>query len=143
VGACGSVGGWGPLRVRLLSQFGFGPGPAVVAALLLGALGPVSFSYFVFLLTCSYLTRDLCVYICVAGFCNAALTIAVKTLLFAGCMVWSGQYSWQVVLDNYVGILPLLLFPGALLSGMAITLLVVFKPRWVCTFFDRDYLNNK
>jgi uncharacterized membrane protein len=133
----------GTLSLLLITLFGFEPWPDFGANLLLGVIVPLSFSYLVFLLTYSYLTRHLFVYIFVAGFFNAALTIAVKTLLFAGYIQWSGQYSWQVVLDNYVGILPLLLFPEALLNGMAITLLVVFKPRWVRTFFDRDYLINK
>ena len=61
----------------------------------------------------------------------------------AGYMVWSGQYGWQMVQNDYLSILPLLLFPEALLNGMAITLLVVFRPQWVCTFYDRDYLINK
>ncbi|MBM7456431.1 putative membrane protein [Oceanisphaera litoralis] len=133
----------GTLSLLLITLFGFEPWPDVGVNLLLGVIVPLSFSYFVFLLTYSYLTRHLFVYIFVAGFFNAALTIAAKTLLFAGYMLWSGQYSWPVVMDNYVGILPLLLFPEALLNGMAITLLVVFKPRWMRTFFDRDYLINK
>lgn len=131
------------LSLLLITLFGFEPWSDFGANWLLGAIVPLSFSYFVFLLTYSYLTRHLFVYIFVAGFFNAALTIGLKMLTFAGYMVWSGQYSGQVVMDNYVGIMPLLLFPEALLNGMAITLLVVFKPRWMNTFFDRDYLINK
>ncbi|MFP2768451.1 energy-coupling factor ABC transporter permease [Oceanisphaera sp. KMM 10153] len=133
----------GTLSLLLITLFGFEPWSDFGVNLLLGVIVPLSFSYFVFLLTYSYLYRHLFVYIFVAGFFNAALTIAVKTLLFAGYVLWSELYSWQVVQDNYVGILPLLLFPEALLNGMAITLLVVFKPRWMRTFFDRDYLINK
>ena len=131
------------LSLLLITLFGFEPWSDFGANWLLGVMVPLSFSYFVFLLTYSYLPRHLFVYIFVAGFFNAALTIALKMLIFAGYMVWSGQYSWQVVMDNYVGIMPLLLFPEALLNGMAITLLVVFKPQWMNTFFDRDYLINK
>lgn len=131
------------LSLLLVTVFGVESWNEFGANLLLGVILPIGVSYFVFLLTYSYLYRHLFVYIFVAGFFNAALTIAVKTLAFAGYMTWSGQYPWQTVLDNYVSILPLLLFPEALLNGMAITLLVVFRPQWVCTFYDRDYLINK
>lgn len=131
------------LPLLLVTLFGFESWPAFGANLLLGVVVPLAVSYFVFLLTYSYLYRHLFVYLFVAGFFNAALTIAAKTLAFAAYMTWSGQYPWPVVLDNYVAILPLLLFPEALLNGMAITLLVVFRPQWVRTFYDRDYLLNK
>lgn len=133
----------GSLSLLLITLFGFEPWPDFGANLLLGVIVPLSFSYGVFLLTYSYLYRHLFVYIFVAGFFNAALTIAVKTLAFSGFMVWSHQYNWQTVLDNYLSVLPLLLFPEALLNGMAITVLVVFKPAWMCTYRDRDYLINK
>ncbi|MDP5292325.1 energy-coupling factor ABC transporter permease [Oceanimonas sp. CHS3-5] len=131
------------LALLLVTAFGFETWPEFGANLVLGVILPIAVSYFVFLLTYSYLYRHLFVYIFVAGFFNAALTMAVKSLAMAGYMVWSGQYGWQMVQNDYLSILPLLLFPEALLNGMAITLLVVFRPQWVCTFYDRDYLINK
>ncbi|MFH7565113.1 energy-coupling factor ABC transporter permease [Oceanimonas smirnovii] len=131
------------LALLLVTGFGFETWSEFGVNLLLGVILPVSFSYFLFLVTYSYLYRHLFVYIFVAGFFNAALTISVKTAALAAYMVWSGEYSWQIVQSDYLTILPLLLFPEALLNGMAITLLVVFRPQWMCTFYDRDYLINK
>ncbi|WP_319782219.1 energy-coupling factor ABC transporter permease [Oceanisphaera sp. IT1-181] len=131
------------LSLLLVTAFGFESWSMLGPNLLLGVVIPLSASYLLFLLTYSYLYRHLFVYIFVAGFFNAALTITLKTLLFSGFMVWSDQYSWQVVVDNYLSVLPLLLFPEALLNGMAITVLVLFKPEWVCTYRDRDYIINK
>ncbi|WP_107851423.1 energy-coupling factor ABC transporter permease [Oceanimonas marisflavi] len=131
------------LPLLLVTAFGIETWPDFAVNLVLGVILPIAVSYFVFLLTYSYLYRHLFVYIFVAGFFNAALTMAVKSLAMAGYMVWAGEYSWQVVQNDYLSILPLLLFPEALLNGMAITLLVVFRPQWVCTFYDRDYLINK
>ncbi|MBL1377536.1 energy-coupling factor ABC transporter permease [Zobellella iuensis] len=131
------------LSLLLVTLFGVESWSDFGINLLLGVILPLAVSYFVFLLSYSYLYRHLFVYIFVAGFFNGALAIAAKTLAFAGYLTWSGQYAWPTVLDNYVSILPLLLFPEALLNGMAITLLVVFRPQWVRTFYDRDYLNNK
>ncbi|AEY02500.1 hypothetical protein GU3_13735 [Oceanimonas sp. GK1] len=131
------------LALALVTAFGVEPWSEFGVNLVLGVMLPIAVSYFVFLLTYSYLYRHLFVYIFVAGFFNAALTMAAKSLAMAGYMVWSGQYGWPMVQNDYLSILPLLLFPEALLNGMAITLLVVFRPQWVCTFYDRDYLINK
>ena len=131
------------LSLVLVTGFGFEPWARFGPNLMLGVILPLSASYLFFLLSYSYLTRHLFVYIFVAGFLNAALTITFKTLLFSGYMVWSEQYSWPVVYDNYLSILPLILFPEALLNGMAITVLVVFKPQWLRTYRDRDYIMNK
>ncbi|NHI00086.1 energy-coupling factor ABC transporter permease [Oceanimonas sp. MB9] len=131
------------LPLLLVTAFGIEAWPDLAVNLVLGVILPLAVSYFVFLLTYSYLYRHLFVYIFVAGFFNAALTMAVKSLAMAAYMLWSGQYGWSMVQNDYLSILPLLLFPEALLNGMAITLLVVFRPQWVCTFYDRDYLHNK
>lgn len=131
------------LSLLLVTGFGFEPWTLFGPNLLLGVILPLSFSYLIFLITYSYLYRHLFVYIFIAGFFNAALTITFKTLLFSAFMVWSEQHSARVVFDSYLSVLPLLLFPEALLNGMAITVLVVFKPNWMRTYRDRDYIINK
>ena len=111
--------------------------------LLFGVVWPVSFSYFVFLLTYSYLPRQLFVYIFVAGFFNAALTMTVQMLAMASYYSWKGIYGWDVLVDDYLLILPLMLLPEGLINGMALVALVMYKPEWVCTFLDNDYLDKK
>lgn len=111
--------------------------------LLLGVIIPLSFSYFFFLLSYSYLPRHLFVYIFIAGFANGALTITVQMFLMACYYAWMGLYDWRVLVDDYLLILPLMLFPEGLINGMALATLVVYKPEWVCTFLDRDYLSKK
>lgn len=111
--------------------------------LLFGVVLPVCFSYFLFLLSYSYLPRHLFVYIFIAGFANAALTIMVQMGALACYYAWLELYDWRVLVDDYLLILPLMLFPEGLINGMALAALVVYKPEWVCTFLDRDYLHKK
>jgi len=107
---------------------------------LTGVIFPVMFSYAVFLFSYRFMTRHLFVYIFVAAFLNGALTMIVHLLLISGWMYFGSYYSWSYIVDNYLVLLPLLLFPEALINGMAMTLLVVYKPEWVRTFADRDYI---
>ncbi|MEJ2762779.1 energy-coupling factor ABC transporter permease [Photobacterium sp. MCCC 1A19761] len=131
----------GSASTVLMAALGFVAWPDIGLYVLTGVMFPAMFSFAVFLLSYRFLTRHLFVYIFVAAFLNGALTMAVHLLLTSGWMYWSGEYSWAYIVDNYLSLLPLLLFPEALLNGMATTLLVVYKPEWVRTFADRDYLD--
>ena len=53
-----------------------------------------------------------------------------------------GQYNWQELADNYVYLSAIIWFPEAMLNGMAITLLITYRPHWVKTFYDKDYLDK-
>lgn len=103
---------------------------------------PAMFSYAVFLFSYRFMARHLFIYIFVAAFLNGALTMVVHMLLTSGWVYLAGDYTWAYIVDNYLMLLPLLLFPEALINGMAITLLVVYKPQWVRTFADRDYFEH-
>lgn len=111
--------------------------------LLLGVVWPVSLTYFLFLLTYSYMARHLFIYTFIAGFFNAALTLAASMFAFGLYATWSGLHSWQVVVDDYLSILPLVMFPEGLINGMSLTALVMYKPEWVCTYSDNEYLFKK
>ena len=73
---------------------------------------------------------------------SGALSISAKVLASALLMGVSGTYSWHTISADYLSIWPLLLFPEALLNGMTMTLLAVYRPHWVNTFFDREYLGR-
>ena len=54
----------------------------------------------------------------------------------------SGYLSWDNIWQNYLVITPLVMFPEALLNGMAVTLMVVYKPEWLKTFSDPVYIDG-
>jgi len=132
-----------PIALIALTGFGIYPWHDFGVNLLLGIIFPISFSYLVFLLTYSYLSRHLFVYIFIAGFFNAALTIVVQMFVFALYYKLLGTYPWRVIINDYFSIVLLMLFPEGVLNGMCIAVLVTYKPEWVLTFLDRDYLHEK
>lgn len=102
---------------------------------------PALFSYAIFYWSYHYLNRHLFIYIFVAGFLNAALTISLKILLTSGWFYLAGHYSWQIIYQNYTQLALLIWFGEALLNGMAITLMAVYRPHWLRTFYDNEYLS--
>jgi len=55
----------------------------------------------------------------------------------------AGAYPWDYLINEYFPYFLLLGFSEAWLSGMAMTLFVVYRPEWVITFDDSRYLADK
>jgi uncharacterized membrane protein len=68
------------------------------------------------------------------------LTIGALAVLL---LLAAGVYAAGYLLNEYRPDFLLLAFPEAWISGMAITLMVVYRPAWVATFDDSRYLLNK
>jgi len=109
---------------------------------LLGILAPISLTYGIYSLTFQKLPRHIFTYIFLCAFIPGALTIALKMLALSGYFYLDGLYSWHIIEDNYLMISTLMLFPEAMFNGMTITLLIIYKPEWVYTFYDKLYLDK-
>lgn len=83
------------------------------------------------------------VFIYGAGFFGAgivALFVVFETSVFLLSM---GVYSWHVLVQDYIRYSPMMMFLEAFISGMLVTLLVVFKPDWILTYSDKKYIQGK
>jgi uncharacterized membrane protein len=80
-------------------------------------------------------------------FINSFLCAAVTTvgLGFAiTIFLWlADAYAWDYLINEYLPYFMLLGFSEAWLSGMVMTLFVVYRPHWVCSFDDSRYLSDK
>lgn len=110
---------------------------------LVGVLTPISVTYLIYMIAFHRIPRNVFVYIFVCAFLPGALVIAMKMGLLGAVYFTEGIYDWTTVRDNYLILIPLLLFPEGLLNGMTMTLLVVYKPHWVVTFHDKFYIAGK
>ena len=110
---------------------------------LLGVLLPIALTYGIYSLTFHKLPRHIFIYIFLCAFIPGALAIALKMLALSGYFYLDGMYSWQIIQDNYLILTTLMLFPEAMFNGMTITLLIIYKPEWVYTFYDKLYLDKQ
>ena len=94
------------------------------------------------MLTFHHIARHLFVYIFLCAFLPGALSTALKILTLSGYYYADNLYSWDTIYNNYLLLTPLLVFPEALINGMAITILVIYQPKWVYTFQDKFYLDK-
>lgn len=110
---------------------------------ILGILAPIALTYGIYSFTFHKLPRHIFIYIFLCAFIPGALTIGLKMLALSGYFYLDNIYPWFVIQDNYLILSTLMLFPEAMFNGMTITLLIIYKPHWVYTFYDRFYLNNQ
>lgn len=104
---------------------------------------PASLSYVIFRLVDHYLPNNYFIYIFLAAFLNAALALASVILMSATVHAISGTFSLQTLGDNYIPYGLILMFPEAFITGMMMSIFVVYRPQWVSTFDDSRYLRNR
>ncbi len=111
-------------------------------ALLLAGVS-VSISHLVLTFVRRFLPKHFFVYIFGNGFFGAALTVMGVGLASTFFLGFSETYQFDYLTSEYLPYFILLGFSEAWLSGMVITLFVVYRPNWVFTFDDSLYLAKK
>lgn len=91
-----------------------------------------------------FLPDNLMVFLFVCGFFGAALSSLAAGLTAVGLMLLgaSDAYALYQALE-YARFLPLLMPSEAFITGMLMSILLVYHPHWVATFNDHRYIDTK
>lgn len=109
---------------------------------LLSGVLPIIVSYRIFCFAEHRLPNHFFVYIFVCTFFSAALAMASVIFATTTIHVLSGAFSLEYLSYNYFQYGLLLMFPEAFVTGMLMSIFVVYRPQWVSTFDDRRYLHK-
>ncbi len=104
---------------------------------------PVATSWLVLRVAERRLPPNFFIYVFVAAFFGAALSLAAAGIAGATALTWGAGRDPQLVFGEYVPYLIYLAFGEATVSGMALTLAVVYRPQWVATFDDARYITGR
>lgn len=110
--------------------------------LIMGAV-PVGMSWLIYRLTDSKLPNHLFIYIFINAFFGAALAIIAVGVASTGFIALAEAYPLKYLLEEYLPYFFLIAFSEAFITGMLVTMMVIYKPEWVATFDDRRYLLDK
>lgn len=110
--------------------------------LLMGAI-PIAISYLIWRLNEWYLPANYFVYIFIAAFLAAALSILASGWISYKLMSNISNDLTPQLLDQYLLSFIPLMYPEAFLTGAIISIFVIYKPHWIATFDDNRYLKNK
>lgn len=110
--------------------------------LIMGAV-PVGMSWLIYRLTDSKLPNHLFIYIFINAFFGAALAVIAVGLASTGFIALAEAYPLKYLLEEYLPYFFLIAFSEAFITGMLVTMMVIYKPEWVATFDDKRYLLGK
>jgi len=113
-----------------------------INALLMAGAG-VLLSQSIYRLVLRFLPQHFFIYIFINGFFGSALTVFGVGLAATILLAVADVYSWDYLATEYLPYFLLLGFSEAWLSGMLMTVFVIYRPGWVVTFDDSSYLANK
>lgn len=131
------------MLVLLLTTFFTGAWHAfAINSLILGVV-PVTVSWIIYRLADSRLSNHLFIYLFVNGFLASALAILATGLTATLLLSAMGAYTWDDLSQTYLPYYLLMAWAEALTTGMMLTLLVVYRPQWVATFDDKEYIDKQ
>lgn len=130
----------------LLANAAFGRGRWTslgVDALLVAAL-PAAMSWNIYRFLERRLPNHFFIYVLGNGFFGAALSVGAVGLATTALMAVAGAYPLDYLLAQYTPYATLLLgWAEAFSTGMAVTVMAVYRPAWLETFDDVKYIQNK
>jgi len=104
---------------------------------------PITLTQILLVLVRWYLPKQFFVYVLVNGFFTAGLVALASGYLVTWLLVLSGAYSYTELSQTFLPFFPLMFMPEAFLNGWVMAVLVAFRPRWVYSFSDEQYLKGK
>lgn len=111
-------------------------------ALVSGVL-PITLTQVFLILIRWYLPKQFFVYVLVNGFLTAGLVGVAMGYMAAWLLVGSGAYTMAELSQTVLPFFPLMFLPEAMLNGWIMVILVAFRPEWVYSFSDEQYLKGK
>ena len=134
----------GVLVLLANAAFGKGAWGALGFDALLTVALPAAVSWNLYRVLDRRLPNHFFIYVLGNGFAGAWLSVVAIGLVTTLVMAVSGTYSTEYLFAHYTPYATLLISWGeAFMSGMAVTVMAVYKPGWLETFDDARYIQNQ
>ncbi len=129
----------------LLTNALFGRGSLATLGVdaLLVAILPAATSWGLFWLLDRHLPNHFFIYVLGNGFFGGALAAGAIGLVTTAVMAVSEVYPLHYLLEHYTPYTLLVGWAEAFSTGMAVTIMAVYRPAWLETFDDSRYIQNK
>lgn len=111
-------------------------------ALVSGVL-PITLTFMLLIVIRRYLPKQFFVYVLVNGFLTAGLVGVAMGYMAAWLLAGAGAYTMAELSQTVLPFFPLMFLPEAMLNGWIMVILVAFRPHWVYSFSDVEYINGK
>lgn len=127
----------------LITLQGMADWGSYAAVVLCNGAVPIAVTVLVYTLSRRWLPRHCFVYIFVCCFLAGGLAMLASRLAGMAVLLSGESHSiFQMQADGYFILVPITMFPEAFVNGAIMTMLVVFRPHWVGSFRDQQYLKG-
>lgn len=133
----------GGLALAGIVLAGFNDWSGYLPSVLLAVVLPVTLTQVILGLTRAYAPKHFFVYVLVNAFLAGGLIFIIMSALVVATLVTLESYPWHELEQNFLSLTPMMLFPESMLNGWITAILVGFKPHWIRSFSDREYLHGK
>lgn len=133
----------GSLALGATTLFGMNDWAGFAPSALVFIVLPATLTQVILGLARAYLPKHFFIYVFVNAFFAGGLIALLAALAATGLLLGAGAYSMHKLADTYLLFLPLMFFPEAVLNGWLVSVMVGFKPHWVGSFRDEEYLHGK
>ena len=110
---------------------------------LLTGVFPVFSSYLIWRLNEWYLPANYFVYIFIAAFLSAGISMLVTGFISYQLLSWVENSLSPEILGEYLTVYIPIMYPEAFITGAVVSIFVIYKPEWIATFDDQRYLHKK
>lgn len=74
----------------------------------------------------------------------ASMAVMAAVVATSALLLWlAGAYPLDRIATDYLVFLPIAMLPEGFLNGAVLSMLTAWKPEWVRSFDDRDYIDGK
>lgn len=133
----------GGLALLGVTAAGLSDWPGWVPSFVASVLVPAGFAQFMLLAARRWLPKHYVIYIFGNVFVTAGLSGVLVSLASVVLLLLGTDLPLSRLEDTYLRYLPLMFFPEAMFNGLVMVLLVGYRPHWVRSFSDREYLEGK
>ena len=133
----------GSLALLGVTLSGLADWPGLPVNALVEVVAPATVTQSALVVVRSALPKHFFIYVFVNAFLVGGVAGTLSGYLAVALVVGGGVYTWADMQATVFPFFPLMSFPEAFLNGWIMTLLVVFKPGWVSSFRDEEYLRGK
>lgn len=133
----------GSLALAATTLLGLNDWSGFVPSAMVFIVLPASLTQLLLGLARAHLPKHYFVYVFVNAFFAGGLVSVVAALTATGLLLLADAYPLHKLADTYLLFLPLMFFPEAVLNGWLVSIMVGFKPHWVGSFRDEEYLHGK
>ncbi len=112
-------------------------------SLFFGVVLPASLTQVILGLTRAYAPKHFFVYVLVNAFLAGGFIFLFTGFLVVGGLLLLEVYPWHELKQNFLFLVPMMAFPESMLNGWLAAIIVAYKPHWIGSFSDEEYLHGK